>query len=343
MMCHRSAFSAAIVAVALTACGGATQPTQAQLEPTYSAAGPMPQVRAWSRVRPSWISPAAKDIRKLLYVAGAVTNTVYVYDYKTHDLVGELTGFDQPSGECVDSKGDIWITSYASTAVTEYAHGGKTPLTTLTAAQTLQTSCSIDPATGNLAVGMFNGVLQVWKNGRGTPKIYTSSECPEFWSPGYDDKGNLFMEAAGNGTAVWVCELPHGGSSLQHIPINWTISYGSGTMWDGKYMAFADQSFEGRGLQSGVYQAKLDLLGSLRLVGETAFPDPCGNSDVLAPFIVGRKNTPDNAQQGTVAIGSNNSCLTNVDFWKYPAGGDPTYVLKAPDNVTYGTAVSIKE
>jgi hypothetical protein len=335
-----------VIAIALAACGsGTAQPSRAyvSLAPSFRAAGPMPVREARSQVRRSWMSPDAKNIKSLLYVAGAVTGTVYVYDFKTRELVGELSGFDQPSGECVDGVGDIWITDYMGGTVTEYAHGGSSALTTLRAG-TLQTTCSIDPTTGNLAVGSFSpGQIYVWKKARGTPKVYASTACSSLWGPGYDNKGNLFVEAASEGSAVFVCWLPHGGKSLTIIPFNQTINYGAGTMWDGEYITFADQSFGGSELQAGVYQAKLNSSGSLVLVGKTALPDPCGNSDVLAPFIVGRKNTPDNREQGFAATGSNNSCLTNVDIWPYPAGGDPSFIINAPEKVTFGTAVSIKE
>lgn len=294
--------------------------------------------------RRSWMLPAAKNIKKLLYVAGAVTNTVYVYDYKTAVLVGELTNssFDQPSGECVDKKGDIWITNWQGLSVVEYAHGGASPIRTLHT-ETYQTACSVDPTTGNLAVGTFYGTLDVWKHAKGTPTNYGSSECPYIWGPGYDNHGNLFMESE---TAypypIFICELSHGGSSLQIVPQDWTINYGADVMWDGQYITFADQSFEGRELSAGVYQATESASG-LALVGSTALGDPCGSSDVVQPFIVGAKNTPKNDRQGTVVIGSNNSCLTVVDYWGYPSGGNPQRVIDAPDKVTFGSVVSIKE
>ncbi len=335
-----------VAAIALAPCGsGAVQPVHANLPlaPSFRAAGPMPARQARSRVQSSWMSPDAKSIKSLLYVSGAGTGTVYVYDFKTHQLVGELSGFDQPDGECVDGIGDIWITDYMGGTVSEYAHGGSTALKTLRAG-TFQTACSIDPTTGNLAVGSFSpGEIYVWKKARGTPKLFSSTACPSLWGPGYDDKGNLFVEAATSGSAVFICWLPHRGNSLTVIPFNQTIGYGADVMWDGKYITFADQSFGGSELQAGVYQAELNSSGSLVLAGKTALPDPCGHSDVLQPFIAGRKNTPDNKKQGYAATGSNNSCLTNVDIWPYPAGGDPSYVIKAPEKVTFGTAVSIKE
>jgi hypothetical protein len=278
-----------------------------------------------------------------MYVAGAGTGTVYVYNYETRQLVGELEGFLQPNGECVDARGDIWITDWQATTTTEYAHGGMTPIATLYT-QTEQTACSIDPTTGNLAVGTFSvGRIYVFRKARGTPKVYTSNACTEMWGPGYDNKGNLFVEAASTGSAVYICELRHRGKSLELVPFNWTINYGADVMWDGKYITFADQSFGGSELQAGVYQAKLNASRDLVLVGKTGLPDPCGHSDVIQPFIVGRKNTPDNTTQSTAATGSNNSCLSNVDLWAYPGGGNPRHVIIAPEKVTFGSAVSIKE
>lgn len=341
----RYALCGCVAAAMLAGCGG----TGVQLghpglpfAPSFRAAGPLPLTAPSSRGRRSWTSAGAKRIKKLMYVAGAFLNTVYVYDYEKRKLVGELTGFDQPNGECVDRKGNIWITSWQGTTTTEYAHGGTSPIATLTTTQTFQTACSIDPTTGNLAVGTFYGTLYVFKNARGTPATYSSQACPYLWGPGYDDKGNLFVEAEATGTsAVLICELPHRGKSLKVVPFNWTIHYGADVMWDGKYMTFADQSFGGSELQAGVYQAKLNASGDLTLVGSTKLADPCGNSDVIQPFIVGRTNTPENMKQGTAATGSNNSCLTNVDLWPYPSGGNPSYVITALDKVTMGTAVSI--
>lgn len=294
----------------------------------------------------SWMLPGAKNIKKLLYVAGAITNTVYVYDYKTDALVGELTdsAFDEPNGECVDKKGHVWVTNWQTTAVLEYAHGGTSPIRTLHTTGTFQTACSSDPTTGNLAVGTFYGELDVWKNAKGTPTNYGSSQCPYIWGPGYDNHGNLFMEAQATGSAVFICELVHDGTSLQIVPANWSIAYGADVMWDGKYMTFADQAFGGKAIGAGVYQATESASG-LTLAGSTAMNDPCGYgySDVLQPFIVGRKNTPKNDRQGKVVIGSNNACLNMVDFWTYPTGGNPRSAIRVPDKVVMGSVVSIAE
>jgi hypothetical protein len=344
-MTLRFAVCAGLAAV-LVACGGSVAPQtspELSLPPAFALAG-MPSPQSQRVKQRSWMSPAAKSIKRLLYVAGTLTNTVYVYDYKTRALVGQLTNlsFNQPEGECVDKQGDVWITNWQGKSVIEYAHGGTDPIRTLKLAK-FQTACSIDPTTGNLAVGTFYGELAVWKHAKGEPTNYSSGKCPYMWGPGYDNGGNLFAEAEVTST-VFICELAHGATSLQVVPMDWTINFGADAMWDGKYMAFADQAFGGGQIGAGLYQATLTAEG-LTLAGSTPLDDPCyyGYTDVIQPFIVGRKNTPRNDRQGTVVIGSNNPCLKVVDYWSYPTGGTPTTAIHTPDKVVMGSVVSIKE
>src|SRR5579871_2767111 len=151
------ALGLSVAILALAACNGGNPQfagPHLQMTPSFRAAGPMPSLTKSVRAQRSWMLPSAKSIKKLLYVAGAATSTVYVYDYKTRALVGKLTGFLQPNGECVDAKGDIWITDWQATTTTEYAHGGTAPIATLYT-QSEQTACSVDPTTGDLAVGTF--------------------------------------------------------------------------------------------------------------------------------------------------------------------------------------------
>jgi len=65
--------------------------------------------------------------------------------------------------------------------------------------------------------------------------------------------------------------------------------------------------------QTGIYQATLSRT-TLTSQGEMILSDPCdsGLTDVVQPFIVGAKNTPQNKMPGT------------FDYWKYPAGATPS-------------------
>ena len=76
------------------------------------------------------MEPNAKN-QDLLYVSDEQTCDVYVFSYREGNLVGTLTsgiGFNAPGGECVDKRGDIFITNGNATNILEFAHGGTTPI-----------------------------------------------------------------------------------------------------------------------------------------------------------------------------------------------------------------------
>jgi hypothetical protein len=57
--------------------------------------------------RSSWILPSAKK-SDLLYVSDLLAQVVDIYTYgKGYKLVGELTGFFNPEGLCVDKTGTV--------------------------------------------------------------------------------------------------------------------------------------------------------------------------------------------------------------------------------------------
>jgi hypothetical protein len=345
MTSARLPLCAAAVAILFSGCGGSVYPhanNSFAIQPLRRDGRLPHSPAAYSiTIKTTWMLPNAKSIKKLLYVAGGDTNAIEVYNYKTGALVGELSGFDQPMGECLDRKGDIWITNWASSSIVEYAHGGKKPLATLDSADKYGSGCSIDPTNGDLAVSTFYGTLDVWKNARGTPTNYASTACPFFWGPGYDNKGNLFVESQASSLGPFVCELPHRAKALRAVPFDQRIFYGADVIWDGEYIAFGDQVYH-NSEASGMYQAKLDASENLKLVGSTSLLDSCyGFTDVEKPFVVGAKNTPANHKQGRTVIGSDSTCRHVVDFWSYPAGGHQSSTLRSQASVPWATVVSV--
>jgi hypothetical protein len=331
----RYAFSGSAAVALLAGCGGS--------QPPVAAPGAM--MRSYSIARrsdrgKSWMAPDAKAIKELLYISDGATDDVFVYDYKTRALVGKLTGFDQPSSQCVDAKGDVWVLSYGNSSITEYAHGGTQLLRTLRIGGEWPTGCSIDPTTGDLAAAALSGTLDIWRDAKGTPVEFQEPQrCKSLWGPGYDSKGNLYVEASTNGKMV-VCELAAvraSGSSLVTVPFNQTIAYGADVMWDGRYITFADQL---GGSTTAVYQAEPTASGSLNLVGTTYLNDECGGPGLEQPFVVGDRNTPVNERQGKVVIGPNLTCHGRFDFWSYPRGGEPASTLNAAPYEPSGESVS---
>jgi hypothetical protein len=296
----------------------------------------------------SWMAPDAKAIRKLLYISDHHTDDVYVYNFASGKLVGKLTGFSDPYGECVDAKGDVWIANFSGSSVVEYAHGGTTPIATL-ATNGYAIGCSVAPE-GDLSVADLTtpsgaGNIELWQHASGTPISYSNSEyCYYVWPPGDDNYGNMFVET---NASNYVCELYYGGSQGL-MPGNSSfsqseISFPGGSMWDGEYVTFTDQQYDQTNT-TAIYQTIEEPCGGLMVIGTTVLTDTCHNNyvGVVQPFIVGEKNTPNNTTQGTLVVGGNTWCKHRVDVWNYPAGGNPVLSLKSAPLEPYGGSVSIK-
>jgi hypothetical protein len=153
----------------------------------------------------SWTLPEAKSIG-LLYVAGSQNGqngSAYVYTYPQGRLVGTLTGFAEPFGECTDSAGNVFIVAYSNgstsaSTIYEYAHGGTKPIATLSDPD-VAVGCAVDPTTGNLAAS-GNGVA-IFKNATGNPAYYSSGY--HFYYCGYDERGNLYRPSSVGPIGEW--------------------------------------------------------------------------------------------------------------------------------------------
>jgi hypothetical protein len=288
-----------------------------------------------------WMSPQAKG-ENLVYV-GTSQNPVgvFVYDYKTGALVGELGGFDffYPAGMCVDASGDVWITDSASGHVVEYAHGSDSPVQTLTT-NADPVGCSIS-LNGDLAVTNYmatNGfsTIQIWKDASGTPATYDFPDaCYFMWPPGYDNKGNLYVESQNN-----VCELPAGGSGLKRIAFDKKI-YDPGTvMWDGQYITLTDLKYN-NGSSAGIYRAVPMKTGSLKPVGVTLLGYAHSlRGGGVQPFFVGKQNTPVNNSRSKVFVDYISSYSASWEEYYHYESGVPFRSFPSYYNTT-GQAVSL--
>jgi hypothetical protein len=289
----------------------------------------------------SWMAPDAPD-GDLLYVSDVgQPQVVYVYSYGPGRLVGTLTGFTQPLGLCVDGAGDVFVPD-ASSQIFEYAHGGTTPIKTLSDPSGVPDGCSVDPATGDLAVANGSGLrgapgnLLVYADASGTPAEYTDSKFSALNFPGYDDRGRLFVDGMNNTNNGFIlAELAHGGSTLANIALNRRIGFPGDVQWDGKYLAVGDQS------TNEIYQFTIEGSRGTQK-GTTSLH---GASDVVQFWIAklgGGKVNP----RGTRVVGADfggESFGGQVLYWNYPAGGNPkkaiTRNLQSPYGVTVSKAV----
>ncbi len=288
---------------------------------------------------------AAKS-EALLYLSDT-SSKVYAYSYPSGQLVGTLTGLNTPQGECIDSAGDVWITEYLSKELAEYAHGGTQPIATLSDPGN-PVGCSVDGATGNLAVAnYYPATVEVYLNAQGTPTAYSDSAFPTYLSCTYDNAGDLFADSADS--VGMITELPSGASELQTITLSKEIATLS-MQWDGSYVSIVgsvdDKLSHGaarnaRGTAPDARRGPIEVYrvsvsgSSGAVVGETALKNPIDK----------RVGTPSEQFwiSGNAIIGPDsyrNGHTTDVLSWRYPRGGQPIHVIHTDWSEPWGTALS---
>jgi hypothetical protein len=301
----RYALSVGTAAALLAGCGGS--------QPPVGAPGAMSQTSALAMHADrdeSWMLPeAASDA--LLYVVDQ--HEITVYSYLQGKLVGKLKNKDLylATGACVDTKGNVYIANYGSGQLFEYHHGEKKLVRTIKPPGGA-TGCSVDPATGNLAVA-GNGGLSLYLHARGTPTIYDDSAFEAYYYCGFDDKSNVFVDGysqPGSGHGI-LAELPKGRNKLQTIGLNQVIQWPGEVQWDGKHLAVGDAG--GPSESNGVIY-RLSVNGSQATdVGKTIFDKP---GEFGETWIQGR----------VLAVPAHcwpKSCYgSSVFFYRYPKGGN---------------------
>lgn len=305
----RSSFALSLGAAALlAACGGSQLP--------IGAPGVVPQSQAIATHAErggSWMLPEAKS-EDLLYVSVYDRNTntgdVFVYSYRTQQLVGTLNGFFDPARDCVDKAGDVFITDFGNGQIVEYAHAGTQPIQTLKS-PTYPIGCSVDIASGKLAVanvpaGNYNvSVLSIYQHAQGNPSNYSSPHVPNMVDCAYDDRGNLFVDGW-KGYSLYrsvFAALPKHSRSLRTIKLKGEPRFDLPTsvQWDGNYLAVTEISsvvqftITGR---IGVEQGRTNLSDS---------------GDIFASWIV--------KPLDSVVIA--NRSPEEVEYYNYPSGGNP--------------------
>jgi hypothetical protein len=303
----RFALSISAAAAFLAGCGGS--------QPPIGAPGAMPQSRAIATRAQrggSWMLPESSK-QSLLYVADYRANAVYAYSYPKGKSAGAITGISGPDSVCVDKSGNIWVTNQGGT-ILEYAHGGTSPIKSLSDPSQYQGACSVDPLTGNLAVvdsysPSGSGEVLIFKNASGMPTRYVTPLITHYAGAGYDTKGNLFVDGITDSAHFNLVELSKGANAFKGITLTKTGGpEPSGVQWIGTYLAVGFSTNGGSG-HSVIWQLKI-AKHTGTLLGKTTL-EPAA---AIEGFFI---------QDSTLVAPED----TAVFFFKYPAGGFPTKMI----------------
>jgi hypothetical protein len=307
---------------ALAACGavgmlaGCSAGSQLGAGPTLQNA-PTPTSRA--ALGRSWMAPDQNLKKKdLLYVSNFYSSEILVFTFPGGKRVGTVTGVTDAQGECTSSTsmGNWWVVASGASEILEYAHGGSSPISTLSETAGEATACAVDPTTGNLAATILgNGDVVIFAGAKGMGKIMSTS-LTEVFSDAYNSKGDLFVGGLNGSDAFALVELPKGSSSFETITLNETIE-GGGLQWSGRYLIIGNSNELDR---FGIHGSTGTLKGVTMLSGGSAL----AGFWIQKPYVAGA-----DAGSGDVAI------------WKYPAGGPPIKILNGPFDLPTGVVVSV--
>lgn len=243
---------------------------------------------------------AAKMSGDLVYASGGCAG-VCVFTYPGAKLEASISLTFPVGGVCSDSTGNVFVTNNAQ--VLEYAHGGTTPIATLSLPGS-SIACGVDPKTGDLAVACCGGSVgnvAIFANATGTPTLYNAGNGASYL--GYDNNGNLFVSGYINDKNA-LAELPYGSSSF--IPI--TIKSKSGgpgqVQWDGSHITIENQI-------DHIFIARLNISGSAAtVVGKTGLKGPKWSTQ---SWISGNRVV--------VPYSSRGGITSKLGIWSYPKSG----------------------
>jgi hypothetical protein len=308
--------------ILLAGCGGS--------QPPMGAPGMMPQSHSTAatgdRSGPLVKHGTAGD--DLLYVSN-LANT-YVYTYPGGQGEGMLAG--NVGGLCSDAQGNVFTSavngSGRSSTIYEYAHGGTSPIDTLSDPG-VAFGCAYDATTGNLAVtnqedfnnGGDDGDVAVYNSETGNPTMYSNQSFFRYDFCGYDGSGNLYVTgetATQKGPKAGLAGLAKGSGSLVQIGLSKTLflspeQFYPSVQWDGTHMTVSSLIVNRK--DHPVFQVyRLSINGSVaKVVGTTTLRTHSFS------FHMGQV-----AIQGATLLAPYANKGQKIGSWPYPAGGSPT-------------------
>jgi hypothetical protein len=267
----------------------------------------------------SWMDPSAKA-QRLMYVSDPGNRAVYVYAVSSNTLVGTLTHFTYPLGECIDAQSNVWIVD--NDQLVEYAHGGTTPIGSIPVGyygSQHPYSCAVDPTTGDIAISIIN---RYQGNDAGLILICTPrADCGSYvtharayvYFVSYDKNGNLYADGlkrdSGN---FWMVMRPAGGVFEKFTIKGANIASPGGLVHAEGVFSVGAPGASGNSI---IYQVASDgtVTGTTQLSGA----DGCNQ------FVIEGNTT-------TQRVTCPNSAGANVTKYPYPAGGDPVVTISGP-------------
>jgi len=290
-----------VALIMLAGCGGETLGT-----------GPQGGTATYARAI-TGAQTKSTSLGDLLYIT--TTNYVDVLTYPQLRPVMKLPADYGYESICSDPhNGNVFVVDSAS--ITVYAHGGSSPIATLTASPYAAfMGCSVDPSTGNLAtaaLGGFSnpGAVIIFPGAQGSGTAYVDNKLREYENVAYDNDGNLFLRAGTKDGQNGLFELPAGKQEFTRINYVGNANFFAKMQWDGSYLVYDEP------------QPPISSLERIQITGHHA-----KNIGAITLLRSGGLGTfwIYNGAIVTQFSGELKGSRTAVAVWKYPKGGEPTH------------------
>jgi|HubBroStandDraft_4_1064222.scaffolds.fasta_scaffold00105_14 hypothetical protein len=287
---------------------------------------------------------------RLLYVSDPTVSNIAVFSLPDLVIKGTITGLNQPDGLCSDDGGNVWVTNFGTQQILEYAHGGTSPIATLTDSSGFPFACDVEHhrhGHHDLAVANLHNA----PSGPGETEKYPDSTGPPLPSydlaamytvrgEGYDPHGNLFIDGQTHTGAFVLAELTAGSTAVHQLTFTGgTIHLPGMLQWyaDGNYLAVGDRRCD-TPRTTCVYHVKIS--GSTgTITGKTKFK--AYNGHVICDMAQGAIGA---SGEKFLAGGDDESACgyatSSVNRWVYPSGGLPTNSNHSTLTHPFGTAIS---
>jgi hypothetical protein len=265
---------------------------------------------------------------------------IVIVSYPTWSIYARIRSYRTWYYVCSDpNTGNVFAVATDNNEIDEYAHGGTTPIATITPPSGYGgfTACSVDPTTGNLAVVTIytpkggQEALLVYPQAQGNPTAYSDKQLPGFNSLAYDNAGNLFIAARDKAGDSRIGELKAGRNQFTVIKlIGNPHTFPPQIQWGGKYLVFLVPN--GQGYGTTVNQVKIS--GRMGTIVRSFLLNHCQDAyfwiynGALLSFYYPPRVHNDYA----------------IAKWNYPLGGKPEsrfYGLTRGRDYTYDLTVSV--
>lgn len=250
----------------------------------------------------------------LIYATGGCGG-ICVVSYPKGQIVASISA-SRVGVPCSDNAGNVFVPN--ETQVLEYAHGGTTPIATLTLSKTPVNSynCAVDPTTNDLAVTYLSSTstfVAVFSNESGSPIVYFPKIDAFFC--GYDDAGNLFVDGYYNSNVPTLSELRYGQSTFIRLSTSGLLGSAGQVQWDGSYLTL--ENIGDQNIATTI--SRLSISGYSATVVSTAPLNGNTNRTTLSWIYGGNVLLPYSIRAGRV---------NRIGIWPYPHGGGMKSAIK---------------